>query len=230
MIRIIVVDDEPLVRAGVRAVLEAAPDLLVVAEAADGVDALAACRDVAADVVLLDLAMPRLGGFDVAVRLQESFGLRVVVLTTFDEDARVRRALTEELAGFVLKASSPDELHLAVRTAAAGGQYVSPRITRRLLERAPSVATIDLPAFDDLTAREREVLRLLADGESNQGIGRRLSLGEGTVKTHVKAVLRKLEVDSRLRAAVLAHRAGWFAGDEGPAARSGRSGGSGPTR
>lgn len=207
MIRVLVVDDEELVRSGVSAILGGADDIEVVGAAADGETALLLGRELAPDVVLLDLSMPGLPGLEVATRFRAELpGRAVVILTTFDRDGYVARALALGLQGFVLKASSPAELTAAVRVAAVGGTYVSPRITARLVAAAPEEPSG--PSFEDLSARELEVLELLATGESNQGIARHLFLSEGTVKVHVKAILRKLGLANRVQAAVAAHRVG----------------------
>lgn len=208
MIRVLVADDEELVRTGVAAILDATEDLTVVGTAADGAEALAACRALEPDVALLDLVMPGATGLVVARQIRAAVpGCAVVVLTTFDRDSYVAEALQAGLNGFVLKASGPDELAHAVRTANGGGTYISPRITARLLTSSPS--SRPPPAgVDDLTPRENEILALLGAGESNQGIARHLYISEGTVKVHMRSVLRKLGVDSRVKAALIAHRAG----------------------
>ncbi len=211
-IRVLVADDEDLIRSGVAAILTSAPDITVVGQARDGNEALTQCRALAPDVALLDIAMPGLTGLEAAVRIQRDVpGCASVVLTTFDRDAHVADTLRWGLGGFVLKASSPGELIHAVRVAAGGGTYVSPRVTARLLAqavKAPEEGLSDPPGLAHLTGRETEVLRLLTEGESNQGIARRLHLSEGTVKAHMKSVLRKLGVDNRVKAALIAHRAG----------------------
>lgn len=210
MIRVLIADDEDLIRSGVSAILSSAPDITLVGEAADGVDAIAQSRALAPDVALLDIAMPGLTGLEAAAQIKRDVpGCAPIILTTFDRDIHVRHALEQGLNGFVLKASSPEELVHAVHVANDGGTYISPRITARLLAQAIRQEPQRPPGLSDLTPRETEVLHLLAEGESNLGIARRLHLSEGTVKVHVKAVLRKLDVDNRVKAALIAHRSGW---------------------
>lgn len=209
MIRVLIADDEDLIRSGVAAILNSADDIMVVGEAADGAEALAACRALEPDVALLDIAMPGATGLDVARQIRRGVPTcAIVILTTFDRDAYVTEALRDGLNGFVLKASSPDELAHAIRTASRGGTYISPRITARLLTTTSLLRTSTPAGLADLTPRELEVLTLLAAGESNHGIARHLHLSESTIKVHMKAILRKLGVDNRVRAALIAHRAG----------------------
>lgn len=208
MIRLLIAEDDELVRAGLSAIVGSAPDIDVVAQAGDGVDAIRLAREHTPDAALLDIGMPKLSGIDAARQITHQHpDCAVILLTTLDRDEHVHAALEFEHS-FVLKASSPTELIHAVRIAASGGSYIAPRITARLLERTltrqPGVTT----GIDDLTDRERDVLQQLAHGESNHGIGRQLHLSEGTVKVHVKAILRKLGVDNRVKAAIIAHRAG----------------------
>lgn len=220
MIRVLIADDEDLIRAGVAAILNSDPDICVVGEAADGAQALTQCRALTPDVALLDIAMPGLTGFETATQIKRAVpGCAIVVLTTFDRNAYVTEALEQGLNGFVLKASSPQELAHAVRVAHSGGTYISPRITARLITAATPADT-DMPAgLADLTPREIDVLKLLAGSESNQGIARQMHVSEGTVKVHMKAILRKLGVDNRVRAALIGHRAGLVGPGPSPSQR-----------
>jgi DNA-binding NarL/FixJ family response regulator len=213
VIRVLLADDEALIRAGVRAVLAAAPDIEVVAEAADGRSAVAAARAHRVDVALLDIRMPVLDGLAAAAELRAAVpGTAVVVLTTFGEDEYVDAALDAGVAGFLLKSGDPYELMAAVRAAHGGAAFLSPEVARHVIGRlAGGVAGRRRAArarVDALSPRERDVLLLLAEGLSNAEIGRRLYLVEGTVKAHVSALMTKLDVRNRVQAAVLAHEAG----------------------
>lgn len=172
-------------------------------------DAVTACRAQRPDVALLYVAMPRLTGSDVAgILRREVPECAVVLVTTIERDSQVQ-AVLDGGGSFILKASSPEEIIRAIRVAAGGGTYISPRITARLLDRAVLQRSDPAPqGLADLTARELEVLRLVGRGESNHGIARRLLISEGTVKVHVKAILCKLDVDNRVKAAFIAHRWG----------------------
>jgi len=213
MIRVLVVDDQDLVRAGAVAVIDAAADLCVVGEAADGAQALAVQRERRADVVVMDVRMPVLDGIETTTRLLAA-GMppcRVLVLTTFDLDEYVYAALRAGAAGFLLKDAPTEELLAAVRTVHRGDAVIAPSATRRLLAQVvpalPDVAARDR-ALDVLTEREREVVALLADGMSNAEIGARLFLSEATVKTHVGRVLAKLGLRDRVQVVVWAYRNG----------------------
>jgi DNA-binding NarL/FixJ family response regulator len=204
-----VVDDEHLVRGGVRMILSAEPDLVVVGEAADGEGALALVAEHDPDVLLMDIRMPRLDGLQAIRRLAESGArTRVVVLTTFDSDEHVRAALAEGASGFLLKDAPADRLVAAVRAAASGDAVLSGSAARRI---AAELSSRRLPTgvadLSVLTERERDVLGLMAEGCSNAEIAEALVIGEGTVKTHVARVLMKLGVRDRLQAVVVAHRA-----------------------
>jgi DNA-binding NarL/FixJ family response regulator len=213
MIRVLLADDEAMVRAGVRAILDTDPGIEVVAEAADGREAVELARANQPDVVLLDIRMPRLDGLAAAAELRQATPeVAVVMLTTFDEDEYVARALGEGANGFLLKAADPRELLIGVRAAAEGAAYLSPRIAHRVVAdlRGGRLTRYDQARkrVDTLTGREREVLALVGEGLSNQDIARRLTVAEGTVKAHVSAILQRLEVTNRVQAAILAYEAG----------------------
>jgi len=209
MIRVLLVDDEELVRSGLRLILSTEPDLEVVAEAADGEQALALAELHRPDVVMLDIRMPGLDGIEVARRLAASGSpARVVVLTTFDNDDYVYGALRAGASGFLLKDAPATQLVTAIRAAAAGDAVLAPSVTRRVVdELGRRQAPVAIQRLDVLTDRERDVLTLMAEGCSNAEIGDRLFITEGTVKTHVARILVKLGVRDRLQAVVLAYRA-----------------------
>jgi DNA-binding NarL/FixJ family response regulator len=210
-VRVLIADDQALVRAGFRRLIDSEPGIDVVAESGDGLEAIdAACRT-RTDVVLMDIRMPRLDGLEATRRLlARRPGTRVLILTTFDLDEYVFDALRAGASGFLLKDAQPDELLAAIRVVAGGDALLAPSITRRLIEEfARRPAARDRPAaLDELTARELEVLRLLARGLSNAEIAAELILGEATVKTHVANVLMKLGLRDRVQAVVLAYESG----------------------
>ncbi|ROP36981.1 response regulator [Saccharothrix texasensis] len=213
MIRVLLADDEAMVRAGVRAILDTDPGIEVVAEAVDGREAVELARAHQPDVVLLDIRMPRLDGLSAAAELRHAMpDVAVVMLTTFDEDEYVARALGEGADGFLLKASDPRELLIGVHAVAEGAAYLSPRIARRVVAdlRGGRLTRHDhaRKRVAVLTGREREVLALVGEGLSNQDIARRLTVTEGTVKAHVSAILHRLDVTNRVQAAILAYEAG----------------------
>ena len=216
MIRLLLVDDQPLVRAGLRMVFEPESDIEIVGEAADGDEAVRRVRELGPDVALMDVRMPRRDGIQ-ATRAILGGALaeppRVLVLTTFDEDEYVYEALRAGASGFLLKDAPPEALVAAVRGVVAGDALLAPAVTRRLVEgfahgRPPAAVP---PGLADLTEREREVFQLVARGLSNAEIAERLYLGESTVKTHVGHVLTKLELRDRVQAVVLAYETGLVA-------------------
>ncbi|MFI0202326.1 MULTISPECIES: response regulator transcription factor [Streptomyces] len=206
-------DDEAMVRAGVRAILARDPDIEVVAEAADGAEALDAVRRLRPAVALLDIQMPRLDGIAAAALIHRELpGTAVIMLTTFGEDEFIARALREGASGFLLKADDPRELLAGVHAVAAGGAYLSPKVAARVVaglrngRMAGGVPARN--ALEGLTERENDVLALLGAGLSNAEIAARLHLVEGTVKAHVSAILGKLGVRNRVEAAIAAYEAG----------------------
>jgi len=210
-IRVILADDERLVRTGLRMIIGAEPDITVVAEAGDGNEAIEAARRVPADVLLMDVRMPNLDGLAATRRVVHRPGHpRVIVLTTFDLDEYVFEALRAGAGGFLLKDVPERELIAAIRVAADGGSMIAPSITRRLIERfaAAPDPTVARPELELLTPREAEVLRLLARGLSNAEIAAALVVSEHTAKTHVAHVLDKLDLRDRVQAVVLAYEAG----------------------
>jgi DNA-binding NarL/FixJ family response regulator len=217
VIRVAIVDDQALVRAGFALILQGAPDVAVVGEAADGHAALRLVREVRPDVVLMDVRMPGLDGIDATRRIRESAPRdgppRVLILTTYDLDEYVYAGLRAGAAGFVLKDVLAPDLIAAIRIVAAGEAVVAPTATRRLLERF--VATPSPAGADDvaakLTPRELEVMELVAAGLSNREIADRLVLSEGTVKTHVARILDKLDLRDRVQAVILAYETGLVA-------------------
>lgn len=209
-IRVLLADDEPLIRGGVRAILATDAAVEVVAEAADGREAIDLARRHRPDVVLLDIRMPGLDGLTAMPEIRRAVpGAKIVVLTTFGEDDYIDEALSAGAAGFLLKASDPRELLTGVHAVVDGGAYLSPRVAQRVISRfRSSTARRNDHRVDQLTDREREVLAMLATGLSNAQIGRRLHLVEGTVKGHVSAILTKLGARNRVHAAILAYESG----------------------
>lgn len=212
MIRVLIADDEALMRAGIRLILENAEDITVVAEAGDGREAAAACRTQDVDVALLDIQMPVRDGIAAAGDITRlSPRTRVVMLTAFGEEAGVTRALRAGASGFLLKDTGPTDLIRAVRLAARGEPVLAPRITRRLLERhvrSGRDTEAALRRLEELTPAERDVLRLLGTGLSNAEIAEQLFLSAGTVKAHISRILTRTGCANRVQAAVLAHDAG----------------------
>jgi DNA-binding NarL/FixJ family response regulator len=208
---VLIADDQPLVRAGLRAILETQPDIRVAGEALDGLDAVGLARRRAPDVVLMDVKMPRLDGIEATRRIVAEGEVAVLVLTTFDLDEYVYEALRAGASGFLLKDAPPESLIAGVRALAAGEALIAPAITKRLIERFAQVAppaSTPPAALEELTPRELEVLVLIARGRSNREIADDLVLSEATVKTHVKRVLAKLRLRDRVHAVVLAYECG----------------------
>ena len=212
MIRVLLVDDQAMVRAGFRLILSAEPDIEVVGEASDGLEAITAARRHRPDVTLMDVRMPRLDGIAATARLTaEGPALtRVVVLTTYDIDSHVYDALRAGASGFLLKNAPPEELVQAIRVVASGGALLDPAVTRRVIEefaRSPSPGPVP-PEVAGLTEREREVLELVAQGLSNAELAATLVVSEATVKTHVARMLAKLGLRDRVQAVVFAYEKG----------------------
>ncbi|MER6189755.1 response regulator transcription factor [Streptomyces cyaneofuscatus] len=216
-IRVLVADDEPMIRAGVRALLATDPDIEVVAEAADGHEAVELVRAHRPHVAVLDVRMPKANGIEAAAEIRRTLpATGVVMLTTFGEDDYILRALGCGAAGFLIKSGEPEELLAGVRAVADGAAYLSPKVAARVVAHLASTGAGDLAGRREaarervagLTPREREVLSYLGGGLSNGQIARRLHLVEGTVKAHVSSVLARLGVDNRAAAAVVAHEAG----------------------
>ena len=211
MIRVLLADDQALVRSGFRMILEARDDLEVVGEAVDGAQAIELARALDPDVILMDVRMPGIDGVEATRQLIDGGSRsRVLILTTFDLDEYVHEAIRAGASGFLLKDVQPSQLAEAVRVVASGEALLAPTVTRRLLDRfaasLPEGSTP--PALDTLTARELEILRLVASGFSNAELAAELVVSEATVKTHVSSVLRKLGVRDRVQAVVLAYDAG----------------------
>ncbi|MEV7625242.1 response regulator transcription factor [Actinoplanes sp. NPDC089786] len=210
-VRVLLAEDEALVRAGFRVLLERTPGVEVVAEAADGDEAIALTRAHRPDVVLMDIRMPRTDGLTATRRIlgdQRLPGVRVIVLTTFEFDEYVYEALRAGASGFLLKDLSPDELRHAVRVVAAGDALLAPAVTRRLIAAFARVGADPPPGLDTLTAREREVVGLLADGLSTTDIAGRLGMSPATAKTHTNRAMAKLGARDRAQLVVLAYRGG----------------------
>jgi DNA-binding NarL/FixJ family response regulator len=212
-IKVLIVDDQALVRAGFRMILEAEEDIDVVGEAADGVEAISEAGRLEPDVVLMDVRMPELDGIEATRRLLSNGdgGTKVVMLTTFDMDEYVYDALRAGASGFLLKDVPPEHLIDGIRSVASGDALLAPSITRRLIEefvRAAPARTSAPAGLDELTARELEVLQSIARGLSNAEIAKELFVSETTVKTHVAHVLMKLNLRDRVQAVVLAYESG----------------------
>ncbi|WP_040337514.1 response regulator [Candidatus Blastococcus massiliensis] len=212
MIRVVLVDDQAMVRTGLRMVLSAESDIEVVGEAADGATGVRVVTELRPDVVLLDVRMPEMDGLEAARRiLAADVPTRVVVLTTFDEDEYVAAALRAGVSGFLLKVAPPEDLVAAVRTVAAGHGLLDPALTLRVIEgyaAAPAPDPARAAALAALTEREVDVLSLVARGLSNAEIAARLYLGEATVKTHVSRILLKLGLRDRVQAVAFAYESG----------------------
>ena len=211
MIRVVLVDDEGMVRAGLRMLLDHQPDVTVVGEAADGGEARAVVREAAPDVVLMDVRMPHMDGITAAKLILAESSVKVIILTTFDEDEAVAQALRAGVSGFLLKMAPPEQLVQAVRTVAAGHALLDPAVTLRVIESYAAAPVRDPKAaalLETLTPREVDVLRLVARGLSNAEIAAELFLGEATVKTYLSRLLMKLDVRDRVQAVAFAYESG----------------------
>ncbi|MGI5291362.1 response regulator [Nonomuraea polychroma] len=214
MIRTLLVDDESLIRAGLRFILESAPDVEIVGEAEDGDQAVDAVRRLRPDVVLMDIRMPRSDGLAATEAIRElARPPAVVILTTFDTDEHVFTALEAGACGFLLKDTSPHDLIAAVRVAHGGDSMLSPRVTRRLIHRVTTHVPIRrrrdaLAGLETLTVREREVLTEVGLGRSNAEIAASLNMSQATVKSHISHLFAKLAVTNRVQVAIAAYRAG----------------------
>jgi DNA-binding NarL/FixJ family response regulator len=212
VIKVLVSDDQAMIRAGFRMLLSGEPDIEIVAEAQNGLEAVEKASRFRPDVVLMDIRMPELDGLAATRRiLAADPHARVLILTTFDLDEYVFEALQAGASGFVLKDDPPEQLIAAVRTVAAGESLLSPGVTARVIKEFARRARPEPPReLAELTAREAEVLRLIAGGLSNAEIGERLFISDTTVKTHVTHVLAKLNLRDRVQAVVLAYRTGFY--------------------
>jgi DNA-binding NarL/FixJ family response regulator len=212
MTRVLIADDQALIRGGLRMIVDAQPDLEVVGEAEDGAQAVRLTRELDPDVVLMDIRMPGTDGLDATLQLTRSgHTARVLILTTFDQDDYVYQALRDGAAGFMLKSAPPDRLVAAVRVVASGEALLAPTVTRRLIEahvRRPAPTHGTPTELAGLTDREREVLTLIAHGRSNHEIATELYLSDATVKSHVNRILHKLSLRDRVQAVVLAYETG----------------------
>jgi DNA-binding NarL/FixJ family response regulator len=217
MISVLIVEDQSMVRAGFRALIDAEPDLTVAGEAADGRQAVEFAAVTRPDVVLMDIRMPEMDGLEAARRIAADPGLaetRILVLTTFELDEYVFGALRAGASGFLLKGGEPAELLAAIRIVAAGDALLAPSVTRRLIDayaETPAVERAEVEGLDELTAREFEVLGLVAEGLNNAEIADRLVLSPLTAKTHVSRILMKLGARDRVQLVVTAHQAGLVA-------------------
>ena len=211
-IRVLVADDQSMVRAGFRMLLAGEDDIDVVAEARNGLEAVDKAARFAPTVILMDIRMPELDGLEATRRIiAADSAARILILTTFDLDEYVYEALRAGASGFVLKDDPPEQLIAAVRTVAAGDALLSPAVTRRVIRQFTRKPRAEPPrGVDELTARERDIFRLIAEGLSNPEIAQRLYISETTVKTHVTHLFQKLGVRDRVQAVVLAYQAGLF--------------------
>jgi DNA-binding NarL/FixJ family response regulator len=216
-IRVLVADDQSMVRAGFRMLLSGEPDIEVVAEASNGLEAVDKAARFRPTVVLMDIRMPELDGLEATRRiLAADDSARILILTTFDLDEYVYEGLRAGASGFVLKDDPPEQLLAAIRTVAGGDALLSPAITKRVIKQFTRIPQPAPPSqVDDLTERELDVFRLIARGLSNAEIGQELYISDTTVKTHITHILQKLELRDRVQAVVLAYQTGLFEGDAG---------------
>jgi DNA-binding NarL/FixJ family response regulator len=217
-VRVLVADDQSLVRAGFRMLLAGEQDIDVVAEASNGVEAVDKAARFQPTVILMDIRMPELDGLEATRRiLADDDAARILILTTFDLDEYVYEALSAGASGFVLKDDPPEQLIAAIRTVAAGDALLSPSITKRVIKEFARMPRTPPPKeLDELTAREHEIVRLIARGLSNIEIGQELYISDTTVKTHITHILQKLNLRDRVQVVVLAHQTGLFEADERP--------------
>jgi DNA-binding NarL/FixJ family response regulator len=217
-VRVLVADDQSMVRAGFRMLLSGEPDIEVVAEASNGLEAVDKAARFRPNVVLMDIRMPELDGLEATRRiLAADDAARILILTTFDLDEYVYEALRAGASGFVLKDDPPEQLLAAVRTVAGGDALLSPAVTKRVIKQFTRIPHPAPPRqLDDLTEREVDVFRLIARGRSNAEIGRELYISETTVKTHITHILQKLDLRDRVQAVVLAYETGLFDTDARP--------------
>jgi DNA-binding NarL/FixJ family response regulator len=211
-IKVLIVDDQAMIRAGFRMLLADEPDIRVVGEASNGHEAVSQATRLSPDVILMDIRMPQLDGLEATRQvLARTAGARVLILTTFSNDDYVYQALRAGASGFVLKDDPPEQLLAAVRTVAEGNALLSPAVTRQVIRRFTGRERRERPrTLDQLTSRELEVFRLVTEGLSNAEIGHQLFISEATVKTHVTRLLQKLGLRDRAQAIVLAYQAGVF--------------------
>ena len=216
-IRVLVADDQSMVRAGFRMLLSGEPDIEVVAEASNGLEAVDKAARFHPNVVLMDIRMPELDGLQATRQiLAAENGARILILTTFDLDEYVYEALRLGASGFVLKDEPPEQLLAAIRIVAAGEALLSPAITKRVIKQFTRIPQPTAPKeLDELTERELDVFRLVARGLSNAEIGEELYISEATVKTHITHILQKLDLRDRVQAVVLAYEAGIFEAERG---------------
>ena len=214
-IRVLVADDQSLVRGGFRMLLAGQKDMEIVAEASNGLEAVEKAARYRPTVVLMDIRMPELDGLEATRRiLAADDEARILILTTFDLDEYVYEALRSGASGFVLKDEPPEQLLAAIRTVAAGDGLLSPSVTKRVIKQFARAQSSTPPKeFDELTSREQEVFRLIANGLSNAEIGQELFISDTTVKTHITHILQKLGLRDRVQAVVLAHQTGLFEAD-----------------
>jgi DNA-binding NarL/FixJ family response regulator len=220
-IRVLIVDDQALVRAGFRMILESEPEIEIVGEAEDGLQAVEAAQELKPHVILMDIRMPNLDGLEATRRILDGAGeaARILMLTTFDLDEYVYEALRAGASGFVLKDDPPEQLLTAIHVVAGGNALLSPAVTKRVIKQFTRTPRPSPPGrLEDLSEREHEVFRLIARGLSNAEIGKELYISETTVKTHVTHILQKLDLRDRVQVVVLAYQSGLLEGDAAPGA------------